>query len=222
LDKFFASVTVPGVQFDVIGNIPQLPEDPAQCLYAHADDLPACSVPAAKALTPYSQAERAAVETVGGRYVDVTPWFCSATCTAVIGRYQVYFNQQHVMGPYATLLGGVMAQGLKLPTSSDAAWQITPKLMYPKSGAVLKGEVALDVNANVKGVPDHSTQVQVLLSGGAYRNAVVATAYSLLAGWLARWDTATVPNGDYAITVHVTTRNGGVGTSSTVPVQVMN
>jgi hypothetical protein len=221
LEKFFTSITVPGVQFDVIGNIPQLPEDPAQCLYAHSDDLLACSAPIAKSLNPYGQAEKTAVESVGGRYVDTTPWFCSSTCTAVIGRYQVYFNQQHVMGPYAAFLGGVMAQALQLQASSDVAWQVTPELMFPKSGAVLKGWVAIGASTNIKGVPDHA-DVQVLLTGGGYTNTVVATAYLLSVGWLARWNSATVPNGEYTITVHVTTRNGGVGTSSPVPVQVMN
>ena len=42
LVKFFSSITVPGVQFDVIGNIPQLPNDPVQCLDVHPDDVPAC------------------------------------------------------------------------------------------------------------------------------------------------------------------------------------
>jgi peptidoglycan/LPS O-acetylase OafA/YrhL len=221
LEKFFASITVPGVQFDVIGNIPQLPGDPPQCLYAHPDDLTACSAPLGKSLNPYGQAEKAAVGAVGGRYVDVTPWFCSATCTAVIGRYQVYFNQQHVMGPYAVLLRGVMAQALQLPTSIDTPFQIPTTLVLPKSGAVLKGTVALDASGKVKGEPIHP-DAQVLLTGGEYHNAVVANAYLFPVGWLARWNTATVPNGQYTITIHITTSNGGVGTTDPVPVQVMN
>ena len=58
LGQFFASITVPGVPFDVIGNIPHFPEDPPQCQSAHANDLSACSAPAAKSLNPYGQAER--------------------------------------------------------------------------------------------------------------------------------------------------------------------
>ena len=220
LAKFFASITVPGVQFEVIGNIPQLPEDPPQCLYANADDLPACSAPAAKSLDPHLRAEKAAVEAVGGRYVDVTPWFCSATCTAVIGRYQVYFNQAHVMGTYATFLGGVMARALQLPTSSDVAWQITPKLIVPKTGAVLKGAVVVAVYADITGA-DH-TEAQVLLTGDGRGTTAIADPVATPEGWLAKWNSATVPNGDYTITVHMSTSNGGVGTSSPVSVQVMN
>jgi peptidoglycan/LPS O-acetylase OafA/YrhL len=221
MEKFLASITVPGVQFAVIGNIPQLPEDPQQCLNAHADDLGACSATVAKSLNRYGQAERAAVEAVGGRYVDVTPWLCSATCTAVIGRYQVYFNQAHIMGPYAEFLRGVMGKALQLPQSSDTPWSISPELTYPRSGAVLKGTVALSVDAKMKGVPEHS-DAQVLLNGEGRTNEVVATLVQSLLGWIARWNTATVPNGDYTLTIRMTTGNGGSGTSSPVPVRVMN
>ena len=133
LVKFFSSITVPGVQFDVIGNIPRLPNDPVQCLDVHPDDVPACSAPTAKSLNPYGKAEEQAVQSVGGHYVDVTPWFCSATCTAVIGNYQVYVDQAHVMGSYATFLGGVMAPALQLPASSDAAWHVFPEVIRPKT-----------------------------------------------------------------------------------------
>jgi len=133
----------------------------------------------------------------------------------------VYYNQQHVMGPYATFLGGVMAQELQLPASSDVAWQITPKILLPKNGALLKGTIAVSALAKIEGQQDHA-QVQVLLTGGTYNNAVVATAFLSYVGWLAKWNTATVPNGAYTITVHMTTPNGGAGTSSPIQVQVMN
>jgi hypothetical protein len=139
----------------------------------------------------------------------------------VIGRYQVYFNQQHVMGPYAAFLGGVMAQALQLPASSDPAWQITPVLTYPRNGAVLKGTVALSASAKIKGLADHA-HAQVLLSGDGRSDTVIATLAPTIIGWVAKWNTATVPNGDYTISIHMTTQNGGAGTGSPVPVQVMN
>ena len=51
--------------------------------------------------TPYHLAEAAAVESFGGRYIDPTPWFCSKSCTPVIGNYDVYSDHWHLMGPYA-------------------------------------------------------------------------------------------------------------------------
>ena len=66
LVDFFSSITVPNVQFAVIGNIPQLLSDPSQCLDAHPHDVPACSTPRARAMNPYGRAEAEAVNSVGG------------------------------------------------------------------------------------------------------------------------------------------------------------
>jgi hypothetical protein len=100
------------------------------------------------------------------------------------------------------------------------AWQITPKLIVPKTGAVLKGAVVVAVYADITGA-DH-TEAQVLLTGDGRGTTVIADPVATPEGWLAKWNSATVPNGDYTITVHMSTSNGGVGTSSPVSVQVMN
>ncbi len=190
---FFSSITVPNVQFDVIGNIPQPANDPQQCLNAHAHDVPACSTPRAKAMEPYAQAEAEAVTSVGGRYIDVTPWFCSSTCTAVIGNYQVYFNQAHVMGSYATSLGGVMADALQLPASSDTVYKVPTGVLRPANGAVLSGTVVLFALARA------ATQVQFTLTGRGYHDTVVATGRPSSFGWLAYWNSTSVPNGTYTL-----------------------
>jgi len=225
LVKFFSSITVPGVQFDVIGNIPQLPIDPVQCLDVHPDDVPACSAPTAKSLNPYGKAEEQAVLSVSGRYVDVIPWFCSAMCTAVIGKYQVYFNQAHLMGSYATFLGGVMAPALQLPASSDTAWHIVPEVILPKHGSVLKGTVLLDAGitsrSRSRGI-GNDAKVSFILSGNGQRSLVIANGHQTLLGFAAYWNSAEVPNGTYSLTVSAQTSNGGFGTSTGVQVQVTN
>ena len=213
---FFSSITVPNVQFDVIGNIPQLANDPPQCLNAHSNDVPACSAPRAKAMNPYAQAEAGAVNSVGGRYIDVTPWFCSTTCTAVIGDYQVYFNQAHVMGSYATSLGGVMADELQLPASSDTVYKIPTEVLRPANGAVLSGTVVLDAGATAV------TQVHFTLTGHGYHDTVVANGRPSLVGWLALWNTTSVPNGTYALKSTARSSEKGSGTSRAVRVRVMN
>lgn len=221
--RFFSSITVPGVQFDVIGNIPQLPIDPVQCLDVHPDDVPACSAPTAKSLNPYGKAEEQAVLSVGGRYVDVIPWFCSTMCTAVIGKYQVYFNQAHLMGSYATFLGGVMAPALQLPASSDTAWHIAPEVILPKHGSVLKGTVLLDAGIRSSGRGrGNEAKVSFVLSGNGQRSLVIANGHRTLLGFAAYWNSAMVPNGTYNLTVSAQTSNGGSGTSTGVQVQVTN
>ena len=221
LVKFFSSITVPGVQFDVIGNIPYLPNDPVQCLDVHPDDVPACSAPTAKSLTPYGNAEEQAVQSVGGHYVDVTPWFCSSICTAVIGNYQVYFNQLHVMGSYATFLGGVMAPALELPASSDAAWRVFPEVIRPKRGSALNGTVLLDAGIKSEGI-GNDAKVSFILSGNGQRSLVIANGHLSLLGFVALWNSATVPDGTYSLTARVQTSNDGSGTSTGVQVRVTN
>ena len=219
LERFFSSIKVPGVKFDVIGNIPQLSFDPYQCLDTHSLDVQACSAPRAKSLVPYGQAEREAVASVGGHYADVTPWFCSHICTAVIGKYQVYFDQGHLMAPYAIYLGGLMAHALQIPVSADAPVPITIKLSAPHNGAVLKGRVVLD--ALTRGV-HNLTKVQVVLTGQGGSDAVVATLRTSLFGWVARWNSASVPNGKYNMIVQVETSPGGSRSSTPIDVVVQN
>jgi len=137
LTSFFAAITVPSVHFEVIGNMPDMPTDPSQCLDEHSQDVPACSAPVARVAPPNAQAEEQAVAATGGRYVDVMPWFCSTICSAIVGKYQVYFNQQHVMGSYALSLEGVMAEALQLPTSAET--HPSTKVPRPSNAAVPSG-----------------------------------------------------------------------------------
>src|ERR1019366_9612859 len=98
---FFQLIRAPRAHFVIIGNIPELPQTGPDCIARHTNDVQACSATLAASETPYHQAEAAAVESFGGRYIDPTPWFCSNVCTPVIGNYDVYFDHYHMMGPYA-------------------------------------------------------------------------------------------------------------------------
>ncbi len=100
----------------VIGNIPS--SGGPSCLAAHRDDVQACSTSPRSVLTPANIAEKHAVAAVGGRYVDVTPWFCAKTCSAVIGNYDVYLLGNHVAVGYSIFLEGVLANALGLSTST--------------------------------------------------------------------------------------------------------
>jgi hypothetical protein len=147
----------------------------------------------------------------------VTPWFCSATCTAVIGDYQVYFNQYHVMGSYAASLEGVLSEALQLPVSTILPTTLPTKILRPTNGAVLRGTVVLGAGAQV----DAGTRVQFILAGHGYHETVIATAQPSVYGWFAFWNTTTVRNGTYTLESSVR-RGGGAGVSRAVRVQVKN
>jgi hypothetical protein len=94
---------------------------------------------------------------------------------------------------------------------------LTTIVLVPKSGSRLSGSTWLDAGAGAGVV-----KVQFELSGGGYRDAVVATATPTYVGWLAGWDTETVPDGDYTLRSVAYDAAGESGESAGVDVTVAN
>jgi len=117
LSRTLKALEVPAGHILVLGNTPILPYDGPLCLERHKADVQACSSP----LTPYSAkfigAERSAATSSGARYADVTPWLCSARCTAVVGRYAVYLDQFHITASYSFFVEPLLVGVLRLPTT---------------------------------------------------------------------------------------------------------
>jgi peptidoglycan/LPS O-acetylase OafA/YrhL len=110
--KTLAQIPVPAGRIVVLGNIPTFPVSPPLCLSRHTTDVQACASPLSSDLAEYDAAEESAAAKVGARYLSVTPWFCSATCTAVVGRYEVYFDGYHITRAYAVYLTRVLSRAL--------------------------------------------------------------------------------------------------------------
>jgi len=114
LEATFAKLTIPKANIVVIGNVPHLPVPGPQCLSEHLTYVQTCSAPSDKVTSSYDTADKDAVTAAGGRYIDVTPWFCSTTCTAIVGKYEVYINKGHVTRVYSYFLEPDMEQALGL------------------------------------------------------------------------------------------------------------
>ncbi len=80
----------------------------------------------------------------------------------------------------------------------------------PSDGATLTGTQTLDASASDAG---GVTKVEFHLTGGTLNDAVIATATLTYYGWIASWDTTTVPNGTYTLQ-SVAYDNGGNSTHS--------
>ena len=65
------------------------------------------------------------------------------------------------------------------------------------------------------------TKVQYELSGGSLSDSVIATATPTIYGWLASWNTTTVPNGSYTLQ-SVASSGGLTGTSPGITISVNN
>jgi len=234
---FFQLIRAPRAHFVIIGNIPMLPQTGPDCIARHTNDVQACSATRAASETPYHQAEAAAVESFGGRYIDPTPWFCSNVCTPVIGNYDVYFDHYHMMGPYGLYLEGVLAQALQLPASSDSSKGTVvesggrphTKVLKPSNRAVLTGLQALDASgssllyaaaSNEK--ESQVTKVQFRLTGGRLSDSLIATGSKTEIGWVADWNTTSVPNGRYTLQSVAYEAGGLSSTSPGVTITVAN
>ncbi len=97
--------------------------------------------------------------------------------------------------------------------------QYFTRVVLPTDGATLTGRPFLDALAgNAAGV----TKVLFELSGGTLSDQVIATATPTLYGWLAQWNSATVPNGTYSLQSVATDAANNTDTSTPISVTVSN
>jgi hypothetical protein len=92
--------------------------------------------------------------------------------------------------------------------------------LIPSNGASVSGVgVVLDAGApgNV-GV----TKVEFHLTGGSLNNALIATASPTYYGWIASWNSTTVPDGTYTLQSEAYDAGGNPGISPAISVTVSN
>jgi hypothetical protein len=95
----------------VLGPIPNPPPMVPTCLSGHLDDATACYPLRSAAVNDNGiAAERAATESGGGNYADVTGLFCTTgRCPAIVGNTLVYRDDNHLTRQYALVLAPVIA-----------------------------------------------------------------------------------------------------------------
>ena len=96
----------------------------------------------------------------------------------------------------------------------------TTSVVVPSDGASVSGDqVALDASASLNaGV----NEVQFTLTGGSLNNALIATATPTIYGWVASWDSTTVPDGIYTLQSDAYDAGGNQGVSSAITMTVAN
>jgi hypothetical protein len=100
----------------LLGSTPMLAQAGPVCLAAHPTDVQGCSSPARDAVPRLSHVDRRAALAKHVAYIDTTPWFCSSTCTPIIGSYEVYdASGTHISGVWANYLENVVLKALQLP-----------------------------------------------------------------------------------------------------------
>ena len=96
----------------------------------------------------------------------------------------------------------------------------TTSVVIPSNGASVSGaQVILDASASVSaGV----AKVEFSLTGGSLNNLLIATATLTYFGWLASWNSTTVPNGTYTLRSEASEAGGNQGVSPAISVTVAN
>ncbi len=166
-----------------------------------------------------NNAEQMAATEEGARYVNVTPWFCSSTCTAVIGKYEVYWDDYHITAAYALFLAGVLAKSLplSLPNGSVLIPPPTTSVIVPANGTVLSGRRPLDAIASA-----NVASVSFELTGGTLRHHVISGSRQTFGGWIGKWNTTTVPDGAYTLQSVATNFENVSATSAGITITVHN
>ena len=132
------------------------------------------------------------------------------TTTVPDGPYTLRCVAYNAMGNAATSAGVPVVVDNTPPSAT---------LTVPASGASLKGDQALDCSASDSG---GVAGVTFRLTGGSFSDALIATGTLTYYGWIATWDTATVPDGAYQVNCDATDTAGNIGVSAGVPVGVHN
>jgi uncharacterized protein YjbI with pentapeptide repeats len=101
----------------------------------------------------------------------------------------------------------------------DPTTQYFTRVLVPSDGAVLNGAPYLDAEASDgPGV----TKVVFELTGGTLSNQVIATGTPTYVGWLAKWNTTSVPNGTYSLQSVAADADGNTDTSTPISITVNN
>ena len=149
-----------------------------------------------------------------------------ATATQTLYGWVGYWNSTTVPNGTYTLqseaVDGAGYQGTS--TQTTLLVQNTPppitSVLVPSAGASVSGaQVSLDASAtDTVGV----SSVDFYLTGGSLNNALIATGTSTLYGWLAHWNSTTVPDGTYTVQSEAIDPEGYEGTSTASTLVVDN
>jgi hypothetical protein len=102
---------------------------------------------------------------------------------------------------------------------ADSTPPTTSILRPHQSRRPLSGWAALDARASDNVAP---SKVEFYLTGGNYTNALIGVANPSPYGWIAVWDTTSVPNGTYTLNSVAVDYAGNVGRSANVNITVQN
>jgi hypothetical protein len=115
MSQMISEISRLGSRVVVIGAIPKPPFQVPHCLSAHLADAAKCAMVENTAVDLQGVlAEKAAVRSASGTYMDALPWFCAnSTCGSIVGNIEIWRDDNHITATYSNFLGPAVAAELK-------------------------------------------------------------------------------------------------------------
>jgi uncharacterized protein YjbI with pentapeptide repeats len=169
-------------------------------------------VPSNQSLTATSQAGAIATWSTPPAIPGATPGSCTPASGSTFPLFSTTVTCQVL--DHANEVATGTFQVDVLPTT-----QYFTRVFVPPNGTVLSGAPYLDAGASDgPGV----TKVVFEVTEGSLINKVIATATPTYYGWIAQWNTTTVPNGNYSLESVATDADNNTDTSTPITVMVNN
>ena len=135
---------------------------------------------------------------------------------------QYQWRRSMTVAVIASLLLGLAATGLGIEAlrkiNNIKATEAAVSIITPVSGATISGVVGL----GAKPIGPNVTAADFLATGGPYHDVKIGTGNRSVVGWVAAWQTTSVPNGTYEISSVGYDAAGHSSRSASVTVKVEN
>jgi len=125
LTDLLQAIRVRNVRKVFLGGPPTGAQLTPTCLANHLHDVQACSLEFHS--NGYNTIERQAARSSKTEYVDVTPWFCSTTCTPIVDKFCVYLDGLHITSVWAIYLQNVLAESIGIHYESTSPTRVRAK-----------------------------------------------------------------------------------------------
>jgi hypothetical protein len=100
----------------VLGDVPRVGVDPADCLSALDATVADCTIPEAERSNEANRATEQATRTSGGRYVDMVPFVCAGgACPLAVDQTVTYRDDDHLSVTWAHRIAPDLGRLLELP-----------------------------------------------------------------------------------------------------------
>lgn len=115
LEKAIREIATTRTKVAVIEDVVNMSSPPQTCLAAYPTDIQRqCSTPFPNTNDPgHQQAEKEAAAATGAGFIKTSQWFCTSSCSPVIGSFIPFYDQGHVSATYAKFLSGVFTTAVK-------------------------------------------------------------------------------------------------------------